>query len=156
MLYSELQNLTEGLCTYNEYEVINAAYMEAAGTPAEMEKEDAANLWWQLYGVKWEAKKEHHRQVIKNLIAGLSGNPDIITEYYDDISAVIDEAKRHFQYEVLPFTCNKTNRFTDQHGVNWSVTRCPKDKWDYQDRYALSIIVKGKKLAVKNFHLDPL
>lgn len=154
MLYSELQERTDQLCTYNEYEVINAAYMEAAGTPAEMDKDDAANLWWQLYGVKWEAKKEHHRQVIKALVDGVSGNSEVFKEHYDDIDEVIEEVKTYFKVEILPFTVQKTNRFTDNHNVTWSVRRLiTTGRWDAQE-YSLSIIVKGKKLHVTNFHYN--
>lgn len=45
MLYEELQRLTRGLATYPQYEAINAVYMTA-----NIDKRDAAMLWYLAYG----------------------------------------------------------------------------------------------------------
>lgn len=153
MLYSELADRTNGLCTCEEYAVINAAYMEAIGTPAEMDKDDAATLWHSLYGRKWEEKEEAHHNAVNLLIAGVANNDsDLLYQHYDETQAVIREVIDYFNRDIRPFTVKKTNRFTDKHNVEWSITRDEK-RYSSED-FTLSIINKGKKVFVRHFTVN--
>lgn len=53
MLYEELKSRTNGKCTYEEYEAVNAVYMELA----DMTKEEAAALWKNLFLPRYKARK---------------------------------------------------------------------------------------------------
>lgn len=54
MLYEELKSRTNGKCTYEEYEAVNAVYMSLD----DMTKEQAAKLWRQLYAKRYAAAKK--------------------------------------------------------------------------------------------------
>lgn len=54
MLYEELKSRTNGECTHEEYEAVNAVYM----TLDDMTKEQAAKLWHQLYAKRHAAAKK--------------------------------------------------------------------------------------------------
>ena len=151
MLYSELYDRTNGHCTLDEYEVINAAYMEAIGTSAEMDKDDAASLWNSVYGKKWEDKEKAYHKAVHTLITGIVNNDgDILFENWDETQAVLKEVIGYFKLDILPFTLKKINRFTDKHGVEWSITRNDKADWKSEE-FSLYIISKGKKVFVRNF-----
>lgn len=53
MLYEELKKLTADRCTMDEYNAINAVYMELD----EMTKEEAAALWKKLFLPRYKARK---------------------------------------------------------------------------------------------------
>jgi len=72
MLFSELSKLTNGECTQEEYDAVNAVYM----TLDDMSKEDAAKLWKTLYlkkhqeAAKAKFEKQHSIEYLRTLEPG--------------------------------------------------------------------------------------
>lgn len=93
MLYEELKSRTNGKCTYEEYEAVNAVYM----TLDDMTKEQAAKLWKQLYAKRNAAAKKvadanshslaYLDEATRNTVDGEKvqlPNGDIVTVYWND------------------------------------------------------------------------
>lgn len=112
MLYEELKARTSDIPTLEEYNHINAIYMESDS----MTKDDAVALWEGLYGKAHRAMKRTKNQIDKNC---------------HDLSWVLDYIWEHKGEDYLILPNGDKIRCTYRHGTLTSIDVAVGNTWAY-------------------------
>ena len=128
MLYTEMCELTKERCTYEEFEKIDAIYMDCES----MTKQEAARIWNRTYGVEYKKREAIRRDMEAQLLS--SADTDFI-DRSEKVRTAIYEAS-----ELL----RGLGMYTDNNGVRWSKCECGKTPNRCHTVYDLGIMVNGK------------